>query len=334
MTSKKDTGVRRRSLVVVLLMLSSAWLTSGASVADRTRPVRIGILTASWGPTGQVVGLRDGLLKLGYREHEDFELGVRFTQGQVAALPAAARQLVQYEVDLIVADSDESAMAAQQATTRLPIVFTSVADPMGLGLIESFARPGGNITGVTDLELQLAPKRLQVFQNLVPGLRRVLFPYEATNVSAQAAAKSYREAAQRLGIELIERPVRTQEEARAVLAQVRKGEVDGILGPPGPALNINGFILEFAAQRAIPTMFGVTFQAGEHDGLASYGPDIYKTGLQTARLVDKVIKGANPAEIPVEVNSDIEFMINLRVAQAIGLSIPPEVLYQADRILR
>ena len=320
--------------LVALLLVSTGLLTSDTSVAHRIRPVHIGVLTASWGPTPQVVGLRDGLLKLGYGEHEDFELGVRFTQGQVAALPAAARQLVQYGVDLIVADSDESAMAAQQATTQIPIVFASVADPVGLGLIQSFARPGGNITGVSDLELELAPKRLQVFQNLVPGLRRVLFPYDATHVHGRAAAQSYREAAHRLDIELIERPVRTQEEARAVLAQVRQGEVDGILGPPGPALNINGFILEFAMQQAIPTMFGVTFQEGERGALASYGPDIYETGLQAARLVDKILKGTNPADLPVEVNSKIEFVINLRVAKALGITIPPEILYQADRVLR
>jgi putative ABC transport system substrate-binding protein len=321
-------------VVVVLLLVCRGWFTSDTRAADRARPAHIGVLTASWGPTPQVMGLRDGLLKLGYREHEDFELGVRFTQGRVAALPAAARQLVQYGVDLIVADSDESAMAVQQATSRIPIVFTSVADPVGLGLIQSFARPGSNITGVSDLELELAPKRLEVFQSLVPGLRRVLFPYDATHVPGQAAAKSYREAAQRLGLELIERPLYSQQEAWAVLAQLHKGEVDGILAPPGPALNIHGFILEVAAQQAIPTMFGIMLQEGEHSVLASYGPDIYKTGLQTARLVDKVLKGANPADIPVEVNSNIEFVINLRVAQALGFRISPEMLYQANRLLR
>lgn len=334
MTSKPNSGVKRRCLFVVLLIFSSAWLTGNAHAADRTQPVHIGVLTASWGPTPQVVGLRDGLLQLGYREHEDFEFGVRFTQGRVSALPVAARQLVQYGVDLIIADSDESALAAQQATYRIPIVFTSVADPMGLGLIESFARPGGNITGVSDLELELAPKRLEVFQNLVPRLKRVLFPYDVTNVLGQVAAQSYRKATQRLGIELIERPVRSQEETRRILAQIHQGELDGILGPPGPALNINGLILEFATQQAIPTMFGVPFQEGKRSALASYGPDIYETGRQTARLVDKVLKGANPANIPVEVNSKIKFVINLRVAKALGITIPPEILYQADRILR
>jgi ABC-type uncharacterized transport system substrate-binding protein len=126
---------------------------------------------------------------LGYREDVQFVMGVRFTQGDLAALPAAARELVQAGVDVLIADSDNAAKAAQMATTRIPIVFMYVADPMGLGLIGSFARPGGNITGVTNLELELGPKRLEVFQEIVPGLKRVLFPYAAHHTSAAAAAQ-------------------------------------------------------------------------------------------------------------------------------------------------
>jgi putative ABC transport system substrate-binding protein len=324
---------RALCFALVALLMSSALLCSGVRAAQRARPFRIGVLTASWGPTPQVVGLRDGLLELGYREPEDFELGVRFTQGEVAALPAAARQLVQHEVDLIIADSDEAARAAQQATRRIPIVFVSVADPVGLGLVESFARPGGNITGVTDLELQLGPKRLEIFQEIVPGLRRVLFPYDATDVYGTKAARIYRQAAQRLSIELVERPVRTQGEARAVLTRVRQGEVDGILAPPSPSLNILGFILEFNAS-AIPTMFGGALITPGHRGLAGYAPSHYESGRQAARLVDKILKGVHPAEIPVEVNEKIIFTINLKAAKALGLTIAPEVLYRADRIIR
>ena len=123
-----------------------------------------------------MVGLRDGLLELGYRENEQFVLGVRFTQGDLTALPAAARELVQYGVDIIFTSDDSPAKAAQMATTRIPIVFSVVSDPVGLGLIQSFARPGGNITGVTDLRLELGPKRLEVFHEIVPGLKRVLYP--------------------------------------------------------------------------------------------------------------------------------------------------------------
>ena len=236
---------------------AARWRRVGAE--ERTYPIKIGVLTASWGPTPTVVGLRDGLLELGYRENEQFVLGVRFTQGDLTALPAAARDLVQYGVDIIVTSDDSPAKAAQMATTRIPIVFSVVSDPVGLGLIQSFARPGGNITGVTDVRLELGPKRLELFHEIVPGLKRVLFLYDAADADAVAGAKMYREAAHRLGIELIEKPVRTEEEAQATLAQVRKGEVDGILQPPSTSLNIPGFILEASSQRAIPTMFEGAF---------------------------------------------------------------------------
>jgi putative ABC transport system substrate-binding protein len=280
-----------------------------------------------------IVGMRDGLLDLGYRENQDFVLGVRFTQGEIAALPAAARELVQYGADLIFVDADALARAAQQATTQIPIVFAGVNDPEGLDSIQSFARPGGNITGVTGMELHLGPKRLQIFQEMIPSLKRVLFPYNATEAYAVKMAQVYHDAAQRLGIELVEQAVRTQAEAQALLARLRRGEVDGLLAPRSNSLNISGFIMETAAQQRIPAMFSATFFP-EHGGLASYAPDTYETGKQAARLVDKIFKGVNPGEIPVEVNPQIEFVINLKTAAALGLTIVPEVLYQANRLIR
>jgi putative ABC transport system substrate-binding protein len=271
---------------------------------------------------------------LGYREDQQFVMGVRFTQGDLAALPAAARELVQAGVDILIADSDDVVKAAQMATTRIPIVFAGVDDPLGLGLIESFARPGGNITGVTHLGLDLGPKRLEVFQEMVPGLKRVLFLYAVHGVNAAAATQVYRDAAGRLGIQLVERLVRTEAEAQAALAQVRRGGVDGILVDSlAVALNIPGLVLETASQEGIPTMFGTSFLV-ERGGLASYGPNGYRTGRQAARLVDKIFKGVKPAVIPVEMNSDIELTINLKVAKALGLTIPPTVLFRAERLIR
>ncbi len=321
------------SIVLALLLVSSGLLLGYAEAAERTRPFLIGALTASWGPSLGIAGLRDGLLELGYREHEDFDLGGRFTQGTLAALPAAARQLVQYGVDLIFTTEESPTKAAQMATTQIPIVFTTVSDPVGLGLVQSFSRPGGNITGVTELHLELGPKRLEVFREIIPGLKRALFLYDATDAYAIAEAKVFREAARRLGIELVERTVRTEDEARATLAQVRRSEVDGILAPYQVSLNIPGFILEATSQRGIPTMFDAGFYV-ERGGFASYGPDSYASGRRAARLVDKILKGTDPTEIPVEVNPKIEFVINLKTAKALGLTIAPEVLHQADRIVR
>ncbi len=316
------------------MLLTSSGLPSGTGAAERTRPFRIGALSSSWGPTPWSVGLRDGLEELGYREREDFVLGVRFTQGDLTALPVAARQLVQYGVDLIIVGHTVPAQAAQAATTQIPIVFAGGPNPVEAGLIQSFARPGGNVTGITNLSFELGPKRLEIFRELVPGLKRVLYPYDAADAHAMAEVKAYRDAARRLGIVLVEQGVRTEAEAQTTLAQVRKEGVDGIL-PPGPStsLNIPGFALEAASQQGIPILFDAAFWV-ERGALASYGPDYYAAGTQAARLVDKIMKGANPADIPVETNSKIEFVINLKTSEALGLTIPPMVLYQATKVIK
>jgi putative ABC transport system substrate-binding protein len=161
----------------------------------------------------------------------------------------------------------------------------------------------------------------------------VFFLYNANEAYAVKVARVNREAARHLGIELVERPVHTTVEAQAALMQVHKGEVDGILQPPSLSLNLPGQVLEVSRQQGIPTMFEAAFWV-ERGALVGYGPEYNGSGRQAARLVDKILKGAKPADIPVEVNPKIEFAINLKVAKDLGLSIPPEVLYQADRLIR
>jgi putative ABC transport system substrate-binding protein len=308
-------------------------LARGIEAQPGSRPVRIGALTSSWGPTPSIVGLRDGLLELGYREDQGFVLGVRFTQGDVAALSIAARELVQYGVDLLITSEDHAAKAAQQTTREIPIVFTGVGDPVHLGLVQSFAQPGGNITGVADLARTLGPKRLQVFLELLPHMKRVLILYDADDAIAKADAEVYHEAAQLLGIELVRQEVRTTAEAQAILSTARQAGMDGLLTPHCCGLNIPGLMLEATIQYGIPTIFEAAFWV-ERGALASYGADYYASGKQAARLVDKILKGAKPADIPVEVNPKIEFAINLKTAKELGLTLTPEVLYQANKIVR
>jgi putative ABC transport system substrate-binding protein len=316
-----------------LLFAGSALLICDVGAAERNKPIRIGALTDSWGPTPGMVGLRDGLQKLGYQENKDFVIGVRFTQGDISALPTAARELVQQGVDLLFTVIPAAAKAAQMATNRIPIVFYGVGDPIGLGLIQSYARPGGNITGVTDLDLELDPKRLEIFKEMIPGLKRVLFAFDPSDAFSLAQAKGYRDTARLLNIVLIEKPVRTQEEAQATFAGIRKSDVHGIVVPRSLSLNIPGLAMEATTRQGISTMFFGPWYV-ENGGLASYGPAFYESGRQAARLVDKILKGTNPAEIPVEVNNNIEFVINLKIALALGIKIAPEVLYRATRVIR
>ena len=321
-----------RSAVTFLALL--IWLLPGAALADkRGAPVRIGVLTVSWGPPPVVVGLIEGLVATGYRENEDFVVGVRFTRGDISVLPTVARELVRDGVDILFCVGESATKAAQQATTTHPIVFSAVGDPVGQGLIQSYARPGGNITGVTDLNVELSAKRLELFQEVLPSLKRVLFPYNAHNAHHAASLMQYRAAAHRLGIVLVERPLHTLEEARDALAGVRKADIDGILAPPDVDLNIPGFVLDASTRHGIPSVFNGAFFLPD-GGLASYGSSWFASGRQAARLVEKILKGAHPSDIPVEVDNYFEFVINLKVANALGLTIPPMVLYQADRIIR
>jgi len=297
------------------------------------KPVRIGVLTAAWGPPGGLDGFVRGLIDLGYRENEDFVIGVRFTQGNISALPAAAQAMVEGGVDVLLADDEPAIKAVQKATSTHPIIFLGVGDPIGRGLIASYNRPGENATGVADLDLEVSGKRLQLFKDLVPGLKRVLLPYDKHNNYDVAQAELYRAAAQRLRIELVERQLESEDEARAALAEVRSGDIDGMLAPQDVSLNIPGLVLEFAQRNGIPSMFaGSVYLAG--GGLASYGGSRDAAGKQAARLVDKIIRGADPAGLPVETVQTLEFVINLKTADELGVDVPRAVLFQADQIIR
>jgi len=212
------TSIGRRAVLAGLLLAMR--VPGGRDLeAQPVRLVKIGELTDSWGPTTIIVGLRDGLQERGYRENRDFVIGVRFTQGSASELAQAARDLAAHGVDVILATGrGPGAKAAQMATSQIPVVFVGASDPVRSGLVKSFARPGGNVTGIAALEVDLVPKRMEIFRELVPRLRRVLLVYDATNAEAVDQLGVHRDAARRLGLALVERPVRTEEEARAVIS--------------------------------------------------------------------------------------------------------------------
>jgi ABC-type uncharacterized transport system substrate-binding protein len=327
------TGLERRAVMVGLLFTMAA--PGGRDLeAQPARLVKIGALTESWGPTTVMVGLRDGLHERGYRENKDFVIGVRFTQGSSSELPQAARDLVSHGVDVIVASGrGPEAKAAQMATSKIPVVFVVASDPVASGLVKSFARPGGNLTGIADLGVDLVPKRMEIFRELVPRLRRVLLVYDATNAEAVEQVGLHRDAAHRLGLTLVERPVRTEEEARAVISGVQKSEVDGLFDPRFLSLNIPGLLMELALQRGMPTMFSDSFYV-DRTGLASYGANSYELGRQAAGLMEKIFKGAKPADLPVEQPTKFELALNLKTAKALGLTIPQSLLLRADRVIQ
>ena len=327
------TRLGRREVLAGILLTMGA--PGGRDLgAQPARLIKIGGLTESWGPTTAIVGLRDGLQERGYRENKDFVIGVRLTQGSLSELPQAARDLVAHGVDVIVASGEGQApKAAQMATSRIPIVFLGASDPVAAGLVKSIARPAGNLTGIADPDFELVPKRMEIFRELVPRLRRILLVYDATNAEAIRRLGVHRDAARRLGLTLVERPVQTEEEARAIIGGAQKSEVDGLFDPRLLTLNIPGLLMELALQRAMPTMFYDSFFV-DRTGLASYGANSYELGRQAARLVEKILKGAKPADLPVEQPTKFGLVLNLRTAKALGLTIPQSLLLRADRVIQ
>jgi putative ABC transport system substrate-binding protein len=316
----------------LLALLSGAPPWPSSAAAQLRRPVRIGGVSEAWGPTPQLVGLRDGLVELGYREHEDFVLGVRFTRGDFGALPTVTREFIQQGVDVLVLGSTSALNAATEIAPKTPIIFVASVDPVTLGAVRSYARPGGNLTGVTSEDLELSPKRLELFHALVPGLKRVLFAYDGGNAVSALELKAYREASRTLGIVLVERDLRTQADAQRTFVQLRKTDVQAILAPVAVTLNIPGFVIETSSRLHLPTMFHTSFYV-ERGGLASYGADLHESGRQAARILDKVIRGTRPGDIPIEANNRVEFVVNARVARAINLAIPRDLTLRIDRVL-
>jgi putative tryptophan/tyrosine transport system substrate-binding protein len=271
-------------------------------------------------------------VELGYREPEDFVVGVRFTRGDFEALPTVTQEFIQQGVDVLVLGSTSALNAATKIAPKTPVIFVASVDPVTLGAVRSYARPGANLTGVTNEDVELSPKRLELLQALVPGLKRVLFAYDGGNTASALELKAYREAGRALGIELVERNLRTQSDAQRTFAQLRKADAHAILAPFAVTLNIPSFIIEAAARLHLPTMFHDRFYV-ERGGLASYGVNLYESGRQAARLLDKVIRGVQPGDIPIEANNRVEFVVNARVARAINLAISRDLTPRIDHVL-
>lgn len=325
--------MRRRDVIEVL-----AWLALGAPrvahAQQARKPYRVGTLTAAWAANHPAVeGLRAGLAALGMNEGRDVVFEHRYVEGRIEDLPVAAESLIANRIDLLFTEQENATQAAAKASTRLPIVFANVGDPVASGFVRALSHPGGNVTGVSSLSTELAPKRLEMLKALAPGIRRVWLIYEAEAGSAVLrAAQRVREAAPVLGVEIVDRPVRTPKELTAALASVRRG--DGLLPieSGGTTLDIGAQMLVAAARAKALTMFSSAFWL-EHGALAAYGADQRAVGYQAARLVAKILAGSRPQEVPVEGANRIELVINLKVAKAIGISIPQTALLRAERVI-
>ena len=321
--------------VVLLLTLVSGttslaflWRTH-AVWAQTAKVFKIGILTDAMAPWHTSTnGFRDGLKEFGYVEGKNVIFEARTVQGDLT--PKLAAEMLEQKPDLLFCVSD----ACSREMKLIPMVFTQVSDPVRLGLVGSIARPGGNITGIANLRAELSAKRLELFKEAVPSMRRVLLTYDPRNTEEREALASAKSEASRLKLMLIENSITDPLEIEPALAKLKEGGQDGILiVQSGTNLNIPGRSLQVATSNKIPTMYPASFWS-QVGGLASYGPDQYAQGRQAARLAHRILTGTHPRELPVELPHKIEFVINLKTAKGLGLQVPASVLFRADRVIK
>jgi len=303
-----------------------------AEAQEARRPFRIGVLNEAFAASHPTVeGLRAGLKELGLDEGRHVTFDIRFTEGKPEAMPAAAGALVKTGVDLIFTSQEAATKAARDATKSVPIVFASVGDPVGAGIVVNLAQPGGNVTGVSSLQTELVAKRLQFLKTLAPAVRRVWLIYYGADLSTTPMIGKALDAAKRMKLELLPRGVLDASELKRVLREVRLG--DAVLAPEGSSLDIPVAILEQSLAMRVPAIFATALWVG-HGGLVSYGPDSYAEGIQAASLIAKILRGAKPQDLPVEGADRIDLAVNLKTSELLGLTVPRKILLRADAFRR
>jgi putative ABC transport system substrate-binding protein len=326
-----NDGVSRRA---VLVGLAASVLP--ASIAHAQKSTRIGWLSALSEPDPFLDAFRDGLRALGYVEGKNLVLERRYANGSVEALQAHAADLSRANVALIVASL--TAVRGTRTIKDLPIVFIISGDPVEAGLAKTLARPGGNLTGTTFLSLEVAGKRVELLKQALPRLRTVAVLSNTDHPGEASERNATEAAAQRLGIAIayvpvVQSPFGVSAELDKALETVRRAQPDAmIVFPEGATVRNRVALATFAAANRLPTMFGWSDYV-DAGGLLSYGASQRDMHARLATFVDKILKGAKPAELPVEQPTKFDLVVNMKTARAIGVTIPPALLLQADHVI-
>jgi putative ABC transport system substrate-binding protein len=301
--------------------------------AQQARVYRVGVVHEGGPYNVGVDGLKEGLRELGFAEGKDYVLDVRDLKGNRKAAEEVARRLEREKVDLIYTEASSVTIAVKRATTGVPIVFAVGSDPVVDGLVESYAHPGGRLTGVDLHSEDLTAKRLEILKAILPGLHRVVTFYDPNNQIAMAGAKSAEEAARQLNIELVERRVASVEEFRLGVEALKAQALDAFFYINDAMVTSQAqFIIDAARAKKLPTMF---YETGlvRQGALAAYGTSYYDAGRLSAKYVQRVLTGTSPQNLPVETLSIVKLVVNLKTAQAIGITIPQAVLLRADEVI-
>ena len=295
---------------------------------------RIGVLLFG-GPWYETVdGLRVGLKEMGLDEGKQFTLAIHDTKGNSKAAQEAARSFEREKVTLIYALASSVVTAAKEATTNVPIVFGLGSDPVTGGIIDTFAKPGQRLTGIHFINRDLSAKRLEILKEILPKAQRILTFYNPDNPVAMESAKLAREEAKRLGLKFIERHVTSSDELQKSLQGLKTGEADVFFYTLDAMVGSQvQMIIETTKAKKLPTMFHEPSLVAK-GALASYGQNYFEVGRATAKYVQKVLSGTNPRDLRVETIENIELAINLQTAKQLGLTIPPNVLARAQKVIK
>jgi len=336
---RRSNGKKVFSLALCALLFA---LCLPAQAQQSGKIFRVGILFIGGRDQPHLEAFKQGLRERGYTEGKNILLAYRYAEGNVDRLPSLAAELVQLKVDVIVTTSGNSARAATRVTRTIPIVLTTGADPVKSGLAESLAKPGGNVTGLSVIEEDLSGKRVEILKETFPKMTRMAYLWNPLAVSyseagAPSGNPSYvqaKKAAETLGVQLLSYKVRTLVEIEKAFADMQKVRPHALLVLQSPVMTLNSKrIVDLALEQQLPGMYPSN-QFAQEGGLMAYGPLIGDLYRRAATYVDKILKGAKPADLPVEQPMKFEFIINLKTAKQIGLTIPPNVLARADKVIK
>jgi putative tryptophan/tyrosine transport system substrate-binding protein len=338
-TSLDRISVRRRSKIQNLNWLALGAMLLALSVpAEAQQPTkvpRIGFLAAASPAaiSASTEAFRQGLRERGYMEGQNIAIEYRFAEGREDRLPDLAAELVGLKIAVIVTSGTPATQAAKQATGTIPIVMAAVGDPVGVGFVTSLARPGGNITGLSLLDAELDAKRLELLKEAVPGLSRVGALWSATDAGMALAFSRVQSAAHTLGLQLRNMGVRHPDDFQSTFQAAKRGRAEALIVLAQPfTLRYRTQIVNLAINSQLPTMYTTSgfVNAG---GLMSYAPSLNDMWRRAAYYVDRILKGAKPANLPVEQPTKVELVINLKTAKALGLTIPQSILIRADEVI-
>ena len=324
--------MRRRAFIT--LLAGTAVLPVSAFGQQRpANAARIGILTRKTDAsvTNQISAFRQGLQDLGWIEGKNVTIEHRDAGGEVSRLAPLAAELVARNVDVIVTVDTPPTQAAEQATSTIPIVIAVSADPVGAGLVKSLSHPGGNATGLSLLAPETDQKTLEVLKETLPGTKRVAMIFDPNNRGMMLRLKAVEVAAAKLSLELQSIAAPGANELTLALVAMERPDAVFVLSPIYAAYQKE--IAEFATKTGVPLLVDTSGLAGEPGALLSYGADITSLFRRAATFVDKILRGAKPADLPVEQPAKFDLVINLRTAKALGLNVPPTILLRADKVV-